>query len=269
MQNKEKEVSSMNPQIILEEIVAQYVNLLRENLVGIYLHGSLAMGCFTEKSDLDLLVLVKNPLEFRVKRSLIERLLILQDLPDKGIEMSVVLGRYAREFQYPTPFEVHYSESFKEQYMKDDNYICGDGVDRDLAAHMTVVYHRGICLYGKKIKEAFAEVPRKYYIDSLLYDIADVYTGIINDPVYYTLNLCRILYYLQENIIASKKEGGDWGLKTLPWKYSGIIQNSVGLYCRQLEKATWDPEALIDFAGYMLRKIFSIVRAGDSADTFH
>ena len=48
MQNKEKEVSSMNPQIILEEIVAQYVNLL-ENLVGIYLHGSLAMGCFTER----------------------------------------------------------------------------------------------------------------------------------------------------------------------------------------------------------------------------
>ena len=249
----------MNPQKILDHIAEQYVEILKDNLVGIYLHGSLAMGCFTEKSDIDILVLVNNPLELRIKRLITDKLLMLQDLPGKGIEMSVVLGRYAKEFQYPTPFEVHYSDLFKEQYIKDSNFICGNGVDRDLAAHMTMVYHRGICLYGKEIREAFVEVPRKYYIDSLLHDLTGVRAGISKDPVYYILNLCRVLYYLQENCIASKKEAGDWGLEILPGKYKEIIKNSVGIYSSQLDNATWDHKILFDFVEYMLRKILFLV----------
>lgn len=251
----------MNPKKILDHVVEQYVEILKDNLVGIYLHGSLTMGCFTEKSDIDFLVLVNSPLEFRIKRSLIEKLVILQDLPSKGIEMSVVLERYAREFQYPAPFEVHYSELYKEKYMKDCNYICGNGVDKDLAAHMTIIKHRGICLYGKEIKDAFVEVPKKYYVDSILYDIEGVRTDIIKDPVYYSLNLCRILYYMKENFISSKKEGGNWGLKNLPEKYKEIIKNSVGIYSSQLDNVTWDHKLLCDFAEYMLKKILLLVNA--------
>ena len=218
------------------------------------------MGCFTEKSDIDLLVLVNSPLEPQIKRTLIDKLLVLEDLPGKGIEMSVVLGRYAKEFQYPVPFEVHYSESFREKYLQEGSFICGNGVDKDLAAHMCMVYHRGVCLYGKAIKEAFAEVPREYYVDSLLYDIEDVQTGIIKNPVYYSLNLCRILYFLKENFIASKKEGGDWGLKNLPEKYKGIIKDAVGIYTNQLKNVTWEQELLLDFAEYMLREIVAFAR---------
>ena len=76
----------MNPQIILDHVVEQYVEILKDNLVGIYLHGSLAMGCFTKKSDIDLLVLVNNPLELRIKRLLIEKLLML---PGRSIAGSV------------------------------------------------------------------------------------------------------------------------------------------------------------------------------------
>jgi len=43
--------------------------LLGGNLVGVYLHGSYAMGCFNpEKSDLDLLIVVKNEIPDDVKR---------------------------------------------------------------------------------------------------------------------------------------------------------------------------------------------------------
>lgn len=246
----------MNPKKILDHVVEYYREILKDNLVGIYLHGSLAMGCFTEKGDIDLLVLVNNPLELGIKRSLIEKLLILPDLPDKGIEMSVVLEKYARAFLYPTPFEVHYSEFYKEEYLKDSNFICGNDVDKDLAAHMTMVYQRGICLDGKEITDAFAEVPRKYYIDAILYDIASVRTEIIKDPVYYVLNLCRILYYLKEDFISSKKEGGDWGRKNLPEKYQEIIENAVHIYSGQMDDATWDRRLLCDFTEYMLREIF-------------
>ncbi|MCK5129970.1 MAG: nucleotidyltransferase domain-containing protein [Clostridiales bacterium] len=37
--------------------------------MGIYLHGSLAMGCYTNNSDIDLLIVVKEPLDFTKKEN--------------------------------------------------------------------------------------------------------------------------------------------------------------------------------------------------------
>ena len=244
---------------VLDHIVKRYGEILNGNLVGIYLHGSLAMGCFTDKSDIDFLVLVNDSLELRTKRSLIEELVTLQDLPSKGIEMSVVLERYAREFQYPTPFELHYSEMYKEKYLNDRNFTCGNGLDKDLAAHMAVITHRGICLFGKPIKDAFVEIPKKYYVDSLLYDIENVRTEIVKDPVYYSLNLCRILYYLAENIISSKLEAGNWGLSALPKEFRDIVRLSVEVYSGHMQDTSWDHQPLFDFVEYMLKEINSLV----------
>ena len=48
---------------ITEKFVNRSKEILGSNLVGIYLHGSAAMGCFNaEKSDIDLLVVINNDL---------------------------------------------------------------------------------------------------------------------------------------------------------------------------------------------------------------
>ncbi|MDF2804920.1 MAG: hypothetical protein K0S61_4825, partial [Anaerocolumna sp.] len=36
---------------ILDAFVESYCNILKNNLIGIYLHGSLAMGCFNPESS--------------------------------------------------------------------------------------------------------------------------------------------------------------------------------------------------------------------------
>ena len=46
---------------LTDEFVIQSKHILGDNLTGIYLHGSAVMGCFNDKkSDIDLLVVVKN-----------------------------------------------------------------------------------------------------------------------------------------------------------------------------------------------------------------
>ncbi|MDD6156298.1 MAG: nucleotidyltransferase domain-containing protein [Lachnospiraceae bacterium] len=48
---------------VTEEFVIQSRKILGDNLTGVYLHGSAAMGCFNpEESDIDLLVVVKDAL---------------------------------------------------------------------------------------------------------------------------------------------------------------------------------------------------------------
>ena len=50
-------------QEVTDEFVIQGRKILGDNLTGIYLHGSAAMGCFNPKeSDIDLLVVVKDAL---------------------------------------------------------------------------------------------------------------------------------------------------------------------------------------------------------------
>jgi predicted nucleotidyltransferase len=54
---------------LLERFVQQNIDLLGDELVGIYLHGSAVMGCMNvKKSDLDLLIVVKNELANETKR---------------------------------------------------------------------------------------------------------------------------------------------------------------------------------------------------------
>jgi predicted nucleotidyltransferase len=59
----------MDIQYYLQEIVRLFRKEMMDNLVGIYLHGSLAMRCFNpDKSDIDFLVIAKNKLTFETKK---------------------------------------------------------------------------------------------------------------------------------------------------------------------------------------------------------
>src|SRR5690606_30472755 len=121
-----------------------------ENLLGIYLHGSLAMGCFNPKrSDIDFLVIVRKKLAPENNRRLAKRVLFLREQMPNEIEFSIILETHLQSFVYPTPFEFHYSEMHRDKYRADENYLCGGFEDDDLASQIFVAYYRGITLYGK------------------------------------------------------------------------------------------------------------------------
>jgi predicted nucleotidyltransferase len=214
-------------QQILDRVVISYQTILHQNLVGIYLHGSLAMGCFNPaSSDVDFLVIVKENPAFNELRELVDVLLKLsRNGPKKGFEMSVLLEDDVINFKYPTHFVLHYSESHQHRYETQPDYICGGFEDPDLAAHITVLRERGACLVGKPIDEVFQAVPEKYYIESIMQDIIPSKEGISDNPVYYVLNLCRVLSFLKDEKVLSKKEGGEWADNNLPVRYRDIVRS--------------------------------------------
>ncbi|HEM3643049.1 TPA: nucleotidyltransferase domain-containing protein [Streptococcus suis] len=96
---------------LLNEICIIFQNELEENLVGIYLHGSLAMDSFTwETSDVDFLVVVEHSLTQIEKIRIIQSLYtLLPKSPPKGLEMSIVLKNCLKPCDYPVPYELHFS----------------------------------------------------------------------------------------------------------------------------------------------------------------
>ena len=224
----------MQVQRILDEIKSTSVQTFEKNLVGIYVHGSLALGCFSwDNSDIDFIVVLKNPPTQAQKEEHISELMRINEIcPPKGLEMSIVLDEYTSQFIYPTPFELHFSNSHLRQCTENISEYCMqmNGTDKDLTAHFTIINNACITIYGKEAENVFGEVPKKYYWDSILYDIENAEKDIIENPIYTILNLCRVLAYKNDSLILSKKDGGNWAMKHVDTDYIRIIKQALNKY---------------------------------------
>ncbi|EQB87243.1 streptomycin 3'-adenylyltransferase [Clostridium punense] len=250
----------MDYKTIMDSILKKYKEILNENLVGIYLHGSIALNCFNwEKSDIDFIVVINERLSQETKLQLLK---VLEDLrleaPKKGLEMSVVLKEYCTNFKYPTPYELHYSKQWLEKYLENPLLLCGEEIktDKDLAAHFTIIKHVGIVLYGQSIEEVFRKIPKESYIDSIKGDIENAKIEIMDNPMYIVLNLCRVLAYIKEDLILSKEQGALWGLENLPKEYSNLLKEALNSYRTDIIMNINKNEAG-SFCEYMLDKIFN------------
>ena len=246
----------------MEQMISRFAALseeiLKDNLTGVYLHGSAVMGCWQpKKSDLDLIVVVRENMTDADKQEYMDRLIRLDAaVPAKGIEMSIVTKDVCDPFVYPTPFILHYSRMHNGWYRKDpEDYIRKmNGTDRDLAAHFTVIRNRGRCLCGAPVREVFGEVSEQDYLDSIWHDISGAKEEIQEQPMYLILNLARVLAYLKEKTILSKKEGGVWALKNLPEQYHPLICSALHEY-EDGTDVPYDRDLATDYADYMLRQI--------------
>lgn len=245
----------------VERYVADVRAMLGDELVGVYLHGSLAMGCFNPaQSDLDLLVVVRAPMSLATKRSIADHLLRISRQP-APIEVSFLALAMLSPWRHPLPFDFHYSEMWRDAYERD---LAGEGWrawnardqrDPDLAAHITVVRQRGIALYGPPAADLFPPVPEKDYIAAIIGDVAEALDRIYADPVYAILNACRTLAFLQTRRVFSKEEGGQWALDYLPPALRPVVQMAL-MHYRDTEDAGAFPAALLDaFCSYARQEL--------------
>ncbi len=151
---------------------------------------------------------------------------------------------------------LHFSIAHLNWYKTDpDDYILKmKGEDKDLAAHFTIINHRGRCLYGAPIKDVFADVVVEDYIDSIWNDIADAKEEIVDNPMYIILNLARVLAYIKDSLILSKKEGGEWALNNINKRYHCLIKDALREYADSIN-VLYDMNLAKEYANYMIEQI--------------
>lgn len=188
------------------------------NLLGVYLHGSLAMGSYVPgKSDVDLLVVLHAPLSGEIRTQEISWLLQASSrLLPGGLEISYLVAADFSPRRDAWPYDLHFGESHRadvQQYLSGLApwpEAIGPGDDEDLPAHVTVVRARGCALYGPPPKSMFPPVPREHYLASVMADLDWGLMHVAANPSYAVLNLARTLRYLTDGFIGSKQEGGEW-----------------------------------------------------------
>jgi predicted nucleotidyltransferase len=237
-------------QTLLMRLVDKFCKTLGDNLVGVYLHGSLAMGCFNPlTSDVDFLVVVRVPLSIETKKEILAFALELAEAtPEKGLEFSIVLLEHTLYFVFPTPYELHLSPFWYDRARNGEIDLTTPQTDPDLAAHFTITRAYGRCLFGDPIADVFGDVPEQHYCAALVYDLEGILGDIGGNPVYNILNVCRITAYRQDKRVLSKRDGGLWGLEHLASAYHPLIQQALDVYQAQtLQNVRWNPELLAQF----------------------
>lgn len=135
-------------------IAEQIHALLGDDLVGVYLHGSFALGCGNpNRSDLDVLVVARRPLTAAKREAFLAFLRGTYEQPSwpRPVELSVLTESELRPWRHPAPYDFHLSPGT----------VSRPGLDPDLAAHITVTRRAGNALVGPPPEEVFPEVPRR------------------------------------------------------------------------------------------------------------
>jgi streptomycin 3"-adenylyltransferase len=206
------------------DVAAQLRDLLGADLVGVYLHGSFALGCGNpNRSDLDLLVVTRRALTAKERDA-------FGDLPagsyekpgwPRPLELSSLTLDELRPWRHPTPYDLHLTA----------RGTVGPGEDPDLAAHVTVTRRAGIALAGPPPADVFPEVPREDYEDSLRRDFDWSLASAPKYRRYAILSVARIWASLAEpDELHTKETGAVWALARLPAELARPLELALESY---------------------------------------
>ncbi len=238
----------------LKETFTSVHSILRDNLVGIYLYGSLAMRCFNPKSsDIDTIIVVKKRLSKEQKRSMIEYLKGISS-KDRRIELSIFRESVVRNPRYPMMMDLHF-EYWGEVFENEK--------DNEILSNLYTTRKRGFCVWGKQIGDVFSKIPAEYHLRSVIEDLEHTREHLHDNPesvgydpaVYWILGSCRILAFIREEKVLSKLEGGRWGAANLPEEYHDVVEQALSCYQGKKKEHIWNNEKLEAYADYMTRII--------------
>jgi len=219
---------------ILEQLVSGVKIHLSENLIGIYMVGSLAVGGFDLDSDVDFLVVIQNELSSEDVSSLqqMHRDIYDQDCyPAKHLE-----GSYIRK-------ELLCNE---ETMLKENIWYLDNGgrtlelSDHDNRWHVHwMLREKGISLLGQNPKEFVKPIPEKALKKDVLVVMEQMKKGFqqeLDQPLafynsrfgqsFIILTVCRILHTISTGIIISKYNAVNWAISVLDKEWTELIEQA-------------------------------------------
>jgi streptomycin 3"-adenylyltransferase len=177
-------------------------------LIGVYLHGSAALGDYhPARSDIDILAVCAAPLAAG-ERVRLGAGLGCDALPcpaAAGLEFSLVTRAAARDPGRAPPYELHGWD--------DDGRVRpgGDRGDPDLPLHFAVVRQIGLAVWGPSPAAVLRDVPREEQIrlvaDELEWTVANA------SPSTQVLTACRAWALGADGRFRSKRDAAEWALR--------------------------------------------------------
>jgi predicted nucleotidyltransferase len=217
-------------QIFVDEISAE----LGENLVGIYLVGSIASGDFDLDSDVDFLVVINTELTESNMKSLQDIQIKIHDIdcyPAKHLEGSYISISDLNNWSIVGEKRLYYFDNGSTAYERSTH---------DNKWHVRwILRERGITLVGQSPEKIVQPIPLNEMfseIKTTMLQVLKIFQDEINRPLSFwnsrfgqsfaVLTYCRMLHSLHTGTVQSKKAGMKWAKQFVDPKWVKIIDQA-------------------------------------------
>lgn len=239
---------------LLLTLLARMQAILKDRLVGFYLHGSLSLGDFDpEASDVDFLVATTE--EFRGKL-LDEVYTMHQDVAESGLPYANSLeGSYipcGALRRYDPHNALHPAINVNRQ-LQVKHHKSSWIIDR------SIVREHGIILWGPSpttLIDAISPQQLREAVSTLLHEYWEKQDTVPDErfprhwQAYAVLSMCRALYTLHYGTIIPKPQAAAWALQTLEPSWKPLIERAL-IWRHQHEND--DPTETLAFVRYAIQ----------------
>lgn len=218
--------------MVLTELHAGVQSVLGEELIGMYLDGSMASGDFDRDSDIDFVVVTYEEIsdeQFSALRSLHERIATLDSPFAIELEGTYISQAALRRFDPALAWHPNIQRGKPEQ-LEWERYD-----DDWWLVHLVILRERGLTLLGPAPQTLVDPVSSNALKRAMLKRLNGWAAGILENPTlihtrgyqsYVVLSLCRILYTLEFGTIASKPVAARWAREALDARWRPLIDRT-------------------------------------------
>ena len=253
-------VPTQHPEVnaVLDVLCAGLRQALGEELVGVYLSGSLANGGFDRSSDVDVLVVTRQAVPDRLL-PLLQRMHTRLAAGDcwcaTQLEVSYIPVAALRRHDPLNNIHPHLDRGPGQELHLMHH-------DSDWVVQRFVLRERGIVLSGPNPRSLIDPVSANDLRLAMQPVLHGWLAGLVRDPAriesrgyqsYIVLTVCRVLYTLQHGDTLSKAAAAQWAKETLDEHWKPLIERAwLG---RQTPDGLPDPDEInetLTFIGYAL-----------------
>jgi predicted nucleotidyltransferase len=225
-----------NEQIDL--LLAAVREVLGDDVVGCYLHGSAVLGGLRPHSDLDVMVVSRRRTTRHEKQQLVAHLLAVSHRP-RPVELTIVVHDEIHPWRYPPRMDFQYGDWWRSQFESGELEPWPSATNPDLASLIRMVLLGDAPLLGPPAAEIFDPVPRRDYVHSLVHGIDGLMRTIDSDTRNVVLTLARIWSGIETDEVRSKDAAADWALPRLPEHVRPVLARARAIYLGD-EEQRWD-----------------------------
>jgi len=204
---------------------------LGENLLGVYLRGSLATGDFIDTSDIDFVVATERPVCGAEAETLIDMHARLAALPNKfadRLEGAYIDQGALRRFEPGRRFLTVECETPLRWKEHELSWLIERWVLRE----------KGVTLFGPEPRTLIDPISADELREAVRLRIRE-WAGWAADPhdpewlpprnhqAYVVETMCRALYTLAFGELTSKRSAAEWAVSVLPEPWRGLVERSV------------------------------------------
>ena len=247
---------------ILNALIAGVKDILQDQLVGIYLFGSLANSGFDNDSDIDVLVVTDAEISgdtFSALREMNKRMAEIDSPWAIQLEVSYIPRVALRRFDPANMRHPHLDRGNNEEL-----HMMEHASDWIIQRH--TLRERGVVITGPDPKTLIEPISQNDLRQAVVDVLPLWFNPILEDPSqidkrgyqsFFVLSICRVFYTLKYGEIVSKKFAAEWAKENLGERWKPLIERAwIGRQNPGLDAQSEDISETLEMMRYTLQQIW-------------